>query len=106
MSKFFLILSAFTLIVSVTVCASHVAHANVDNASEISISIDADSSSDHALDSNGCEMSCGGCCVHHAMDTSHDVKDFASIGKNQMSLPDTNLFVSGFIYGLKRPPKS
>ncbi len=106
MSKFFLILSAFALIVSVTVCASHVAHASVDTASEISANIDADSSDDNSLGSNGCDMTCGGCCVHHAMDTSYGIKDLVSVGKDQMLLPDTTLFVSDFMYGLKRPPKS
>jgi len=106
MSKFFLILSAFALIVSVTVCVSHAAHASVDTDTEISISIDADGSSDNKLGSNGCDMLCGGCCVHHAMNTSFGVKDFAVLGKDQMSLPNTSLFVSDLIYGQKRPPKA
>ena len=106
MSKFFLILSAFAMIVSVTVCASHAAHASVDTDTEISISIDVDGSSDNTLGSNGCDMSCGGCCVHHAMNTSFGVKDFIALGKDQMSLPNTPLFVSDLIYGLKRPPKA
>lgn len=106
MSKFFLILSAFALIVSVTVCVSHSAHASVDSDTEISISIDADGSSDNKLGSNGCDMLCGGCCVHHAMNTSFGVKDFAVFGKDQMSLPNTSLIVLDLIYGLKRPPKA
>ena len=93
------------MIVSVTVCASHVAHASVDTDTEISISIDADSSEDTSLDSNGCDMSCGGCCIHHAIDTSHS-NNLASAGKGKLLMPDTTLFVSDFIYGLKRPPKS
>ena len=106
MSKFFLLLSAFALIVSVTVCASHVAHASVDTDTEISISIDADSSEDTSLGNNGCDMACGGCCVHHAMNASFSVKDLTALGKDQMSLPNTPLFVSDLIYGLKRPPKA
>ena len=106
MSKFFLILSAFALIVSVTVCASHSAHASVDTDKEMSVSIDADSPDDNSLGSNGCDMSCGGCCVHHVIHTSHGVSTLASDGKGQLLMPDTNLFVSDFIYGLKRPPKS
>ncbi len=105
MNKFFLILSAFALIVSVTVCASHSAHASVDTESEISISIDADSPSDTSLGSNGCDMSCGGCCVHHVINT-YGISTLASVGKGQLLMPDTDLFVSDFIYGLKRPPKS
>ena len=105
MSRFFLILSAFAMIVSVTVCVSHAAHADVDTGSELSISIDADSSEDTSLGSNGCDMSCGGCCVHHAIDTSHG-SNLASTGDGKLSMPDTTLFVSDFIYGLKRPPKA
>jgi len=105
MSKFFLILSAFALIVSVTVCASHAAHASVDTDTEISISIDADGSSDNKLGSNGCDMLCGGCCVHHATGTSHGTSDLLSVGKDQLFKLDTALFVSDFIYVLKRPPK-
>tara|TARA_B100000242_G_C43055416_1_gene493848 strand:+ start:17355 stop:17621 length:267 start_codon:yes stop_codon:yes gene_type:complete len=60
MSKFILLFTAFTMIVSVTVCASHAAHASVDTDTEISISVDADSSEDTSLGSNGCDMSCAG----------------------------------------------
>lgn len=100
-----MILSAFAMIVSVTVCASHVAHASVDTGSELSISIDADSSEDSSLGSNGCDMSCGGCCIHHAINMSHS-DNIASVGNGKLLLPDTTMFVSDFIYGLKRPPKS
>ncbi len=106
MNKFFLVLSAFALIVSVTVCASHVAHASVDTDTDISISIDIDNQNDNSLGSIGCDMSCGGCCVHHAMDTAYSVQDIISVGKGQLLEPDTTLFVSEFIYGLKRPPKA
>ncbi len=106
MNKFLLILSAFALIVSVTVCASHAAHASTDKNAEISISIDIDSHSDNSLDSNGCEMSCGGCCVHNAMNTSYGFKDFTPISEGLRLMPDTALFVSDVIYGLKRPPKT
>ena len=105
MSKLFLILSAFAMIVSVTVCASHVAHASVDTDTEISISIDADNSEDTSLGSDGCDMSCGGCCIHHAFDTSQG-NNLASAGKGKLLMPDTTLLVSDFIYDLKRPPKS
>ena len=107
MSKFFLILSAFALIVSVTVCASHAAHASDGRtSSEISISVDADAPDDNtSLGSNGCDMSCGGCCVHHVIHSSHGASN-AVTGKDQLFMPDTTLFVSDFIYGLKRPPKS
>ena len=105
MSKFILLFTAFAMIVSATVCASHIAHASVDTDTEISISIDADSSEDSSLGSNGCDMACGGCCVHHAM-ASFDVKDLTALGKDQMSLPNTSLFVSDLIYVLKRPPKA
>jgi hypothetical protein len=106
MSKFFLILSAFALIVSVTVCASHVAHASVDTNTDISISIDIDNQNDNSLGSNGCDMSCGGCCVHHATGTPHGTSDLPSVGKDQLFKFDATLFVSDVIYGLKRPPKA
>ncbi len=106
MSKFFLILSAFAMIVSVTVCVSHAAHADVDTGSELSISIDADSPEDMSLGSNGCDMSCGGCCIHHAVNASHGNSDLASLSKGKLLVPDTTLVMSDFIYGLKRPPKS
>ncbi len=105
MSKFFLILSVFAMIVSVTVCVSHAAHASVDTGSELSITIDADSPEDTSEGNNGCKMSCGGCCAHHAVDTSHNA-NFASVGDRKPLMPDTTLFVSDVIYGLKRPPRS
>ena len=105
MSKLFLILSAFAMIVSVTVCASHVAHASVDTGSELSVNIDADSSEDSALGSNDCDMSCGGCCIHHAINMSHS-DNIASAGNGKLLLRDTTLFVSDVISGLKRPPRA
>lgn len=105
MSKFFLILSAFAMIVSVTICASH-AHASVDSASDISISIEIDNAGETSLGSNGCDMSCGGCCVHHAMSSSFVNSDFISLSKGKLLRSDGTLFVSDITYGLKRPPKS
>ncbi|MGH1374555.1 MAG: hypothetical protein ACRBBW_21140 [Cellvibrionaceae bacterium] len=93
------------MIVSVTVCASHVTRANIDTGSELSLSIDTDGSEDTSLGSNDCGMLCGGCCVHHAVDTSHNA-NFASVGDRKPLMPDTTLFVSDVIYGLKRPPRS
>ena len=92
------------MIVSSMVCVSH-AHADVNAGLELSISIDADSSEDTFLGSNGCDMFCGGCCIHHAIDMSHS-NNLASAGNEKLFMPDTTLFVSDFIYGLKRPPKS
>ena len=106
MNKFILLFTAFAMIVSATVYASHVAHASVDTDTEISISIDADSSEDTSLGSNGSDMACGGCCVHHAMNASFGIKDLTSMGKDKMLLPNTPLFVSDLIYDLKRPPKA
>ena len=106
MNKFILLFTAFAMIVSATVCASHAAHASVDTDTEISISIDADSSEDTSLGSNGSDMACDGCCIHHAMSASLGVKALTVTGKNKMLLPDTPLFVSDLIYGLKRPPKA
>lgn len=104
MNRFILTLSAFALIVSVTLCASH-AHASVDNNPEISISIDVQNL-DHDTLKDSCDMSCGGCCVHHVIYYSHDLHNLISINKNKVLLPNTALFVSDVIYGLKRPPKS
>ncbi len=92
------------MIVSITVCVSH-AHASIDTESEHSMSIDADSSEDTSLGSNNCDMSCGGCCVHHAVETSHNA-NIVSVDDKNLLIPDTSIFVSDFIYGLKRPPKS
>ncbi|MGH1377039.1 MAG: hypothetical protein ACRBCK_11905 [Alphaproteobacteria bacterium] len=105
MSKFFLILPVFALIVSVTVCVSH-AHASVETSSEIAANIDATSHADHVSDVDGCDMSCGGCCFHHAMDISYGVKDLISFAAHKVLLSDAILFVPDFVYGLKRPPKS
>ena len=92
------------MIVSVMVCSSNGVYANVDNGLELSISIDADSSEDTSLGGNGCDMSCGGCC-HLAVDASHS-GNLASASDGKLLMPDTNLFVSDVIYGLKRPPRS
>lgn len=67
------------------------------------MSIDADSPDDNSLGSNDCDMSCGACCVHHVVNSHHGV---SSVSKAQMLMPDTALFVSNFIYRLKRPPKA
>lgn len=88
-----------------TVCVSH-AHASVNTDAETSISIDADNSEDTFLGDSGCDMSCGGCCVHHAIDTLSKNSDLASLGKGKLFMPGTTLLVSDFIYGLKRPPKA
>jgi hypothetical protein len=101
MSKFLLTLSAFAMIVSVTVCISH-AHATIDT--EISISIDDHNHEDDSQSSNSCDMSCGGCCVHHAI-ALHGASDLASADKSELLMPDTALLVSDVIYGLKRPPR-
>ncbi len=93
------------MIVSMTVCVSH-AHASIDTDTEISISIDNDNSEDTSQGGSGCDMPCGGCCVHHAIDTFSKNSDLASVGKGKLLMPDTTLLVSDFIYGLKRPPKA
>jgi hypothetical protein len=101
MNKFFLTLSAFAMIVSVTVCVSH-AHATIDT--EISISIDDHNHQDDSLSGNSCDMSCGGCCVHHAI-ALYGANDLASADRAELLMPDTALLVSDVIYDLKRPPR-
>lgn len=103
MSKFFLVLSAFAMILSVMVCVSHV-HASVDTNTEISISIDVDDQDSNSLGSKGCDMSCAGCCVHHATNLSN-AKSTTTSDKDKILIPDTTLFASNLIYSLKRPPK-
>lgn len=105
MRKFILIFSAFAMIVSVTVCVSH-AHADVDTGSELSISIDADSSEDTSLGSKDCDVACSGCCIHHAMSNSNQIDSLSSSAKDRLQVPHESIFVSDYIYGLKRPPKS
>lgn len=98
-------LLVFSLIVSVTVCASYVAHAGADTSSELSVTVDIDNSNDNSLGDNSCEMACGGCCIHHAMDTTNDIKEVVSLKATAVSIYQS-VFVSQSIHGLKRPPKS
>ncbi len=105
MRKFFLVISTFAMIVSVTVCASH-AHASVDNGLEISVSTHDHSAKDNSLDNDGCDMSCGGCCLHHAIGNFQGNDKIISLAKHKLLLPEAQLLVSDVIYGLKRPPKS
>ena len=95
----------FSLIVSITVCASHVAHANVDTSSEISVTVDVDNSNDNLLGDNSCDMACGGCCIHHAMGTASNVEKIESLNAKAVS-SYPSIFVSQNTNGLKRPPKS
>ena len=106
MSKIFLIFTLFALIVSVTVSAAH-AHVDMDTPSEISSTIHLDSDDDHNdLGSQDCEMACGGCCIHHVMNSSNQTHSLSSLTKEKLHALNTNVFVSDFIYGLKRPPRS
>jgi hypothetical protein len=94
-------LMIFSLIFSITICASHVAHASVDTSSEISMPIDIDNS----IDGDACDMACGGCCIHHAMDATNNVKEIVSLKAKAISTYPS-VFVSQNTNGLKRPPKS
>ncbi len=93
------------MIVSVTICASH-AHASVENDIEISASSHDHSTGNNSLDNDGCDMSCGGCCVHHLIGTFQGNDNIISLAKQKLLLPEAQLLVSDVIYGLKRPPKS
>lgn len=106
MSKVLLIFTLFTLIVSVTVSAAH-AHVEIDTPSEISSTINFDSDDNHNnLGSQDCDMACGGCCIHHVMNSSSQIHSLSSLSKDKLHALNTNIFVSDFIYGLKRPPRS
>ena len=106
MSKIFLIFTLFALIVSVTVSAAH-AHVEIDIPSEISSTIDLDSDDDHKdLVSQYCKQACGGCCINHAMNSSNQTHNLSSLTKSKLHALKTNVFVSDFTYGLKRPPRS
>jgi hypothetical protein len=106
MSKVFLIFTLFALIVSVTVTAAH-AHVEIDTPSEISSTIHLDSDDDHNdLGNQNCEMACGGCCIHHVMNSFNQTYSVSSLSKEKLHILNTDVFVSDFIYGLKRPPRS
>ena len=106
MSRVFLIFTLFAMIVSMTVSATH-AHASVDSPAEISISVDLDDSDDHnALGSKDCDVACSSCCIHHAMSNSNQIIGLSPLVKDKLQVPHESIFVSDFIYGLKRPPKS
>tara|TARA_R110002124_G_scaffold149220_1_gene314927 strand:+ start:64659 stop:64964 length:306 start_codon:yes stop_codon:yes gene_type:complete len=101
------------MILSMTVCLSH-AHAGVDanNAlnTEISISIDTDKSSHNSHNENQgsseCEISCNGCCVHHALSAPRGPSNINAAVEIERLMPDTALYVSDVIDGLKRPPRA
>ena len=105
MSKVFLVFTLCALIVSMTVSAAY-AHVEIDTPSEISSTINLDSDDDHNyLGNQDCEMTCSGCCIHHVMNSSNQTHSLSSLSKEKLHALNTNVFVSDFIYGLKRPPR-
>lgn len=105
MTRFFLLLSVFAMIVSVTVCVSHIHNGSGSN-NEISVVVDSDSQNHSSLENQGCDMACGGCCIHHIIHSPKEINTLSVLGKGQRLIPDTTLFVSDLTYSLKRPPKA
>ena len=45
---------------------------------------------DNSIDGDACDMACGGCCIHHAMDATNNVKEIDSLSRK-------------YIYSMKVP---
>ena len=107
MRKFMMLFSVFALLVSLSASLAHAEpHCN-DVMPENCAPQHMDDTSDKDGSPDGCcDMSCGGCGMHHHI-SSH-VNDALSLkvsGKDQRVLEEQQIYLSNLIYGLKRPPK-
>lgn len=110
MRKFLMILSVFALLVSLTVSLVHAETVCNGASSEICASQHMDNAPDNDAAPDGCcDMTCGGCGMHHNHHMSSHMHDDFSLrvsGKDQRSLDRQQIHISDLIYGLKRPPKA
>ncbi len=89
------------------------AHAETvcDPSSEICSSqhVDNENAPDDDISKEGCDLACGGCHVHchnHISSTAYNDLSIQFSTKEQRLLGQELIYISDFIYGLKRPPKA
>jgi hypothetical protein len=107
MRRFLIALSLFALVVSVTASLAH-APTNSFN-TQTHVSSDIDHSPDDPAYPDCCDMTCGGCGIHHHHHLAHGLNDAFSLQaslKSQRAFGKELVYLSDFVYGLKRPPRA
>ncbi len=106
MSKFFLTITVFAMIVSVTITVAHACvKTDFSDKSSIFQQLDDVDKSDISKNGKSCYMNCSGCCVHHVMVSNNLYIDFG-YDMVAFTMDSKILPLSYHNYGLKRPPKT
>lgn len=108
MRRFLIALSIFGLVVSITASLAH-AHINPPDTQTHVSSSDTDHSPDNPAYPDCCDMACGGCGMHHHHHLAHSLNDGFSLQasvKDQQVFGKGLIYLSDFVYGLKRPPRA
>ena len=106
MRKFLMILSIFALVVSITASLAH-AHTNFPD-TQTHVSSDMDHGPDNTAYPDCCDMACGGCGMHHHHHLAQGLNDSFSLQasmKDRQAFGKEAIYISDFVYGLKRPPR-
>jgi hypothetical protein len=110
MRKFLMLFSVFAFLATSWAGLAH-AETICDPSSEICASqhINNDSVPDEDTSKEGCDLACSGCHVHchnHISFTAYNDLSIQFSAKEQRMLGQELIYISDFIYGLKRPPKA
>ncbi|MCB1580480.1 MAG: hypothetical protein H6859_00320 [Rhodospirillales bacterium] len=106
MRKFLMIFSVFALVVSITADLAHAHTTSLDTQTQISA--DMDSGPDNSAYPGCCDMACGGCGMHHHHHAANGLSDGFSLQaatKDRQGFGAESIYLSDFVYGLKRPPR-
>ena len=110
MRKFLMILSVFSLLVSLTASLAHAETICNEASSEICASAHVDNAPDTDPANECCDMACGGCGMHchshHMTSNMHEGFSLKAESKDQRMSGQAQIHISDLIYGLKRPPKA
>ena len=110
MRKLIMIISVFAFFATSLAGLAH-AETGCDPSTEICETqhINTDNAPDDNTSNEGCDMACSGCHVHchnHISSTANNDLSIEFNAKKLTLLGHELLYISDFIYGLKRPPKA
>jgi hypothetical protein len=110
MRKFLMILSVFAFLATSVAGLAH-AETLCDPSSEICTSqhVDSNNAPDNDLSPDGCDLGCSGGHVHchgHPSIASYDNFSLQASMKDQRAFGKEAIYISDFVYGLKRPPRA
>jgi hypothetical protein len=110
MRKFLMLLSVFAFFATSLAGLAH-AETVCDPSSEICATqhIDKENAPDEDTSKEGCDLACSGChahCHNHISSTAYSGLSVQFAAKEQRLLGQELIYISDFIYGLKRPPKA